>query len=1309
MNKHVLRLVLRNFTNNSTLHGVCYLNEKEKKFRISWSLLIILSTILIVLTTFLNMSKYLKYENYFIKEETDINQYKSLPSVVLCESNEIELLNSLLKVKEVFNVTSKTNLEVTVANGSKMSFEKFKNILELRSKFLISSCQISKNGFVLLDCTKNTEAILTLYGQCWLVDFEKAEFSKTQLKKNDKSLISYFEKSTFRINFKIKSNNNRTFFKILSTQRDLREINSNYIEFRQLFLVNDNVLQSNFKSFSVKPIFIEYSTSLHGKYCVETNYQYLCHHECLKKLIYEFCRCEFSTEILTNSSHTDKYCQVNQFACIEEIIKNYESYRLKSTKTCPSTCLPSCKSLEYEVTEIQTGNQDQVLTNFQELVLIFQYSSINKTYLLKFDFSQMLNFSNGLLSLIFGMSILSLIEIIELIYILARCALRKNFFSRNYQRSFEFYKPIISVYKFLELVFHDTYMHGFKYIFNHHNARSKKMRWTFYLIIISIVFILVTKDEIDEYFKYQSDYIASSNENPNYLDRKFAILACIPIYPKSRTVYKFFSKNANDFFMNASNFSQIKRQYENLFFTRLALNKTTISTSENISNIYNQIFHEINVTLKMNTLLKYERIDNYPVSFDKTCTLFKFNQTYYNWAYDDETDHSFIFYGTNIVDKSKILKEDIRIFLMDSESLYIGEKSHYNIQENSVTIRGSLKYQKLIGGKFKPFCNKLKEYSVHECYRVCLSKLITQEFGCKIWYYGENFDNQVESYCHPFMLPLILSYEKFVLRNSKNHLCENCVQPCEMHYYELEVGASASPYIDHLFMGKSVKIIEQIQVRKFEETLFILISFIGLFYGGSLLSLVQIIVNLFSSIKLKNSKKFMKKLHLFDLLSNSTTLHCIKYISEKVAFNDFERLFWIIAIFLALISCFLYSIIEFFKFKNSTENIKLEEFSIDSVKLPKVDICFENNPLNSLPNETNNRRAILAIASSLTFFAHQLDYSVEKENFNLKMKIERLFKNYTSHINFLKKGYEEDWKNIMETKYSNEMEKFLNLDLFNISLSKGYHQTNRNFTQFIHQTGFIYDEAFMVFQVCSSVNLSILLKGIKKNPFTNLESNTIEVDFGRFYPRSQIYIENVLLKPKDLKLGSLLGGLYMNIKSFIKNFNYKYFCEDKNKCIYDKKMLNNFTDFELFYCNNQLKDIVYKTFNCTPFISNNSSLPECSFLMIPLLNFIFSNFKQTLFKCERVEEKTPIQFDETSLGEKWSNRIIVDFNDVTMYKQYVAEGYELLKLVINTSNFFSLFIGFSYLTVCEVLFIIITNCKSQRKIHTTTLNNNHYQ
>ena len=125
----------------------------------------------------------------------------------------------------------------------------------------------------------------------------------------------------------------------------------------------------------------------------------------------------------------------------------------------------------------------------------------------------------------------------------------------------------------------------------------------------------------------------------------------------------------------------------------------------------------------------------------------------------------------------------------------------------------------------------------------------------------------------------------------------------------------------------------------------------------------------------------------------------------------------------------------------------------------------------------------------------------------------------------------------------------------------------------------------MEYQICNSIDLPAL---IKKNPFTSLTSNIFDLKFSRFYHKSHIFIENILLKPKDIKFGSEFGGLYMNIKSFISSYDYKYLCTEEKKCIYGQQMLKNHTEFELFYCNSNFKDIIHKVFNCTPFISNNS-------------------------------------------------------------------------------------------------------------------------
>jgi hypothetical protein len=1283
MNKFALRILLRNFTSNSTLHGLFYLNETEKKFKAIWIVLILLSTVLIILTLFLNLRRYLKFETYFLIEENQMDKYETLPSILVCQSNELQLTNSLFEMYPEYKSLNKS--EIMRMNDTKkfdkMLIESFKNNFTSKKLFFINQCIIKKND-ITFTCTDIAESIFTFYGLCWLIDLEKVKFDNSAIKKNDISLISYFEKPNFQLKLEIQQSTNKTFFKILPSKN---LINSNYMEFKLLYFRSDFV-SSNEKSYGIKTVFTEYSNALNDKHCSPDNDFNSCHFDCLQKLIIELVKCKFTHE--PNENHTE-YCHLNDLIFIEEIIKNYDYFRLKLGM---KSCLPSCKSIDYEVNQIETGNQDSLIPiEFQKLNLMFFYNSLNKTYLLKFDVSQMLNFSNGLLSLFFGMSILSIIEIIELAYVLIRCCFKKNF-KVHQKKPLKFYKPIIKIYKFLKIIFHDTYMHGFKYIFDDSNTRSKKFRWIFYLLIITACFCFVTKIEIDEYLKFQSDYRISKSNNPVYLDRNFSILACIPIKPRSGVMYRLFIKNSNDLFLNRTNFTLIKKQYESLFFSRLRVNKTYFTSNQNLSEMYNQLFFKINLTLKISEMIRLEKVDNYILSFDRTCSLFKINFSYSNWAYDHEYDKAFIFSGVNIQDKSQIDLTDIEMFVLDAESMYISEKSKYNLQVNTVNLLASLKYKKLLEIKeFKPICSAEKNYLMHDCYRNCLNDLINLEFGCKIWYYEENLDNKT-LYCHPFMFPLFINYEKFILRNSITNICLHCKLPCETYYYEVDVLASVAFYFRHLLMHRSIEIIEQIQIRKFEQTFFILISFIGLFFGGSFLSLVQIIINIISSIKIKFNKKFIRHSRFLDLVSNSTTVHCIKYVSGKVVMNDLKRLFWIMVISLAVVCCFFYSIIELYKFYSSNQEVKLEEVH----QSPKIDICFPNNPINSLPDETKHRKDVFSISTKLTLYSYEFDYSANSSN--LKDRIKYFHKNYSDYIQVIKQSYSNVFDSISEIRYSKEMENFLKRENFILTNSINNVTTNKNYKAFIQQPGYFFTH-YMEYQICNSIDLQLLLNDykIKKNPFTSLTTNILEYKSDRVYHRTRIYIENIFLEPKDPKFGSEFGGLYMNLNSFIANYDYKYFCKDEKKCINGKLMLKNYSEFELFYCNTEFKDIIHDIFNCTPFISNNPRFPECSFLMIPLLSSIFSNYKKMLLKCEIIEENRDlIEFDETSLGINFRNRIFMDFNNARVYKQYVTESYDLLTLVINMSNFLSLFIGFSYLTIFEFFFIFVALCFRKR-------------
>ena len=168
------KLVIENFKENTTIHGISYLNQKNKIANILWSVLLLILLSLMLTSTFYYLIQYLKFESHIIDKEREIDTFDGLPSVLICKTDKLSIFKSIIDVKPelkaIFDLIEKPVNLISSINEYKMkniSFidqkidHDFINNLKKKSQSLsfIKKCEIKlESGIV--SCTELEQRII---------------------------------------------------------------------------------------------------------------------------------------------------------------------------------------------------------------------------------------------------------------------------------------------------------------------------------------------------------------------------------------------------------------------------------------------------------------------------------------------------------------------------------------------------------------------------------------------------------------------------------------------------------------------------------------------------------------------------------------------------------------------------------------------------------------------------------------------------------------------------------------------------------------------------------------------------------------------------------------------------------------------------------------------------------------------------------------------------------------------------------------------------------------------------------------------
>ena len=1298
------KLKFEKFCRVTTFHGLFYLTSRLK---IAWAILIVISMILIISSTTYLVVSFLKYDSYIIQNEYEVDELEYLPNVLVCPFDKISLIDSMVSLRPKFSDRVK-QVQInaySIFSGNLSGFHMMRNFSDkfdlnliqdlkkhFESKSLMSkfSCSVNLKNRE-LSCSQYISIVFTFNGPCWLINLQFLNSSLLE-----KHVYPLLRTKSYKIQLRLTASTKQeySYFKFLDK-------NDN-----PYLTAKGTKLMKSFQKyyFEVANEHENYSTSLEKLKCLPKTENYLigydyydealCHFECLQLIIKELLGCHF-----TFSENSSMLCSVDDLILIEEAVKNYELLR-KRLGICKN-CLKNCHSNSYKIKQDLLKVGEDFSAKAIEWNFDFGYTKTHKYHILRVEFTQLLSFINGLWSLFFGISILSLWEIIEFGYALFSVKTNNSSSTRvlsklNLKILQYFVHVLNNVYNLLEIAFNNTVLHGFKFVFDKYATRFLKLRWLFLMTAAFIGLCISVNSAFDDYFLYLTniEHTTESLQTLQFIDRNTTVEICVAMRLKNvyENGYKKLMTYSGNLFKATNNNSldEIARSYKN--YVMQTFNGSGINDLDNTStspDLFARLLSFPIISLNDNSKIAIVRFNELCASFNSIIQL------------KSSKSIKFDLYCTfpNSSEKECGVKT---VSILDSKSLHYSSGSMFKCDycRDNLDVSGSLQYKTYLGAPYKPSCIRIKDgYSQKKCYQDCINEnLIYKTFDCKVFY---STVEPNEKYCNPLLIPLIVSFQKNMLNDVyAKDLCKHCNLPCELFDYSLNIKLSASVISEtYLQFTESVSISTQKPIQTLSNTIFIAISFFGLFFGGSLLALIQIVYNIMFNnkcatklmSKMKNSKTRFDS--LFKFTSSVTTLHCVDYISTNR--NLCVRFFWLVLVIITVMLCLIFTISEIEDFRKSETISITREADLQSYrKAPKIDICreiffsniaflYEN--FYGLDSTTSDGiiRALRIAEMSLQ--------SVEKcydAKCSIQLYLKNLYEKYNQNLNttLIKNAnvvinLKLNEKIFTALKYKNQIAAFDQIE----KISK---YTNVQSPINIYYYSLIYDiNSDLQALACRTINWSDLpenISALERNPFIKLK-NRILIKFDNWY--SSLFYENYPLR-------SNLES-YQHIESF-KMFNLYDGCKgNEKKCIYQETSLHRYDEYVLFFCNEDFQSAFYEVFNCTPFFNNATSrYSECPLKFTALIEHIFAEFKGKFFNCRISKNLKPIVYSETSTEySTWTNvyNWVIDFSSVTVYQQMEVAVYDSITLLINLSNFYNLLIGFSFISLIEIAYLLFTH------------------
>ena len=116
---------------------------------------------------------------------------------------------------------------------------------------------------------------------------------------------------------------------------------------------------------------------------------------------------------------------------------------------------------------------------------------------------------------------------------------------------------------------------------------------------------------------------------------------------------------------------------------------------------------------------------------------------------------------------------------------------------------------------------------------------------------------------------------------------------------------------------------------------------------------------------------------------------------------------------------------------------------------------------------------------------------------------------------------------------------------------------------------------------------------------------------------------------------------------------------------------------ETFLCNYEFLQSFYKAFSCSTIITKESSIDECPFVYLPLIQYILQMYTKILinvnlnYQLLRVNSglKIPI------LSGRIDNKLSIKLHNMNYYESERTISYSILQLILNLSNFSTVTFG----------------------------------
>ena len=1335
---------MEQFLNTTTFHCLVYLNSKNTKIKLLWSILFGLSALGLLVTTIILAIQYFSYDDYIINNEKLIENVERIKNLVICQYDSLHLVESVLVAWHELNdtFTNVSRLIETMDLTDVLSFPARVKSLTLSGKKFDQDIQsaiidefVNSGALELADCyirtsegkipcLNYTHYAFTLYGVCLSINLNDL-VDRLDLFLNINKYAFYQERNDL-IYVSLKSNNlsDKIHFGFIESHIETR-----FNNLKVKMLPKELHLQAN--KFMIEFEEASYSSSLYDIKCYQNNgfySQQKCHFECLEMMIKKILDCRFSLSAATDD------CPIEYLPVIEFIVKNYELINSELLGgVCSQSCLPECQSVYYNIHLMPEIG----LVNERAFSFLFSFTNRVKIrhQMCSLEYSQFLNFLNGLWSLFLGISLLSFWELVEIAYKMLKEKVLAKYLEPNSliikKRQLPDSLNILKItYSKIEIAFRNTVLHGFKHIFKE-NDFTVKLRWTILIVLVSFSFYFSVLAAVKDYLRYQSSIQSRKLiiRSEPILKRNITVIMCTSysIHGEYTDSYNLLREKANK--QRSGNETHgLFEKYKEALAELVPVH--TAETNNLMMEIYRKVFNmpTIKINLEMisaggkgSTKLQMELETS--LYFEKACykleSLANVGDFYHgNGMIDIEANVHYL-NGTNTTDQY------FYISIVDSQSPYLSSNSWLKLTKFFYGATIMLRHSKYLPKPFESNCHddfeEESEYNQHDCYLNCLNEIIEKRFNCSLIYASPNKVRKI--YCHPLLMPFIEKYKIEKLNNLTNlDDCSQCTIPCHVYDYQLvaKMGISYEVFKFFFYMdGYLMEEREEVAIVTFYETIIVIISYLSLYFGGSLLALVQIPFNLISHVScLVKAKASILNIKILTLIGSVTTFHCVNYLINSL--NRLFQLFWLTMVIMGICLNVLYvrqEMIEYKRYPTKTKTIKQQ------IKTSTIEICtatvLDYDALYSYfyMSETFGQFESVFKKYFKEFIKSQetnecLDRNSGNLTCTLKDYFEKLYKNYTTGLVLNESRYKELSKYKLSEFVNYIHEIHLNFTLFTDDQfmleqplgSKS--DKNIRVDLNLYHRGILYGPDF-TFKLCKSINSNRPQNvHINSNPFDTVNRLQYNILFYRnprllqlFYDKTFVssihYREevNLIRRIKITEQSSLIDKINNECKSELDN------------CLHIQHTLIELSNHNLFYCNTQFMHAFTTVFNCTPFFQLDSKsikgVAECPLIAIPLINHIFSHFKNILNKCQfSMQHTSEVFYKELDTRRDMKPKIIINLDNIDTYEETTVFSYSFLKLISNFSNFSNITLGISILTFIEFIYLIFYFYHNQSsKIH----------